>query len=165
VTPFSGPALERGLAGCLIGMTRHGHVDMAPPLAAMELDAHAEIAEAAVRALASRAVAQPGAGGEPGAVEEVEKGLRILARRVLDRWSTIIAAARDGASQCCYSPYDVDRAGVPMLHTALDAKRAQDKGMSTTNHFVAPTSMRDVEPTVHLWLKPAGWSFGGGSRR
>jgi hypothetical protein len=26
-------------------------------------------------------------------------------------------------------------------------------------------SMRDVEPTVHLWLKPAGWSAGGGSKQ
>lgn len=97
-------------------------------------------------------------------VDEVASGLRILAQRVLDRWSTFIADARAGGAQRCYSPYDVDRAGVPMLHTALDEKRAQDQGMSDRNRFVAPTSMRDVEPTVHLWLEPAGWSFGGGRR-
>jgi hypothetical protein len=159
VTPFSGPALERGLAGCLIAMTRHGVVDMAPPLAAMELDTHKQAAQAAVRALIERAVAQPGASGN---ADDVENELRILAQRVLDRWSTFVAEARAGGAQRCYSPYDVDRAGVPMLHTALDEKRIQEKGLADTKHFVAPTSMRDVEPTVHLWLKPAGAV--GGSR-
>jgi hypothetical protein len=160
VTPFSGPALERGLAGCLIAMTRHGDIDMAPPLGAMELDAHRQAAEAAMQALVERARSQPGADGDP---DGVESALRILAQRVIDRWSMFIAEARDGGAQRCYSPYDVDRAGVPMLHTALDQKRAQEKGMVDTGHFVAPTSMRDVEPTVHLWLRPAG--AGGGSRR
>jgi hypothetical protein len=159
VTPFSGPALERGLAGCLIAMTRHGAVDMTPPLAAMELDAHKQAAEAAVRALVARAVSQPGVTGN---ADDVESELRILAQRVLDRWSMFIADAKAGGAQRCYSPYDLDRAGVPMLHTALDEKRAQELGMTDTRHFVAPTSMRDVEPTVHLWLEPAG--AGGGSK-
>jgi hypothetical protein len=160
VTPFSGPALERGLAGCLIAMTRHGAVDMAPPLAAMDLDAHRQTAQAAVEALVARALSQPGVTGDP---DDVASELRILAQRVIDRWSGFIVEARAGGAQRCYSPYDVDRAGVPLLYTALDEKRAQDQGASETSRFVAPTSMRDVEPTVHLWLKPAGWSAGGGS--
>jgi hypothetical protein len=159
VTPFSGPALERGLAGCLIAMTRHGDVEMAPPVAAMELDAHRQAADAAVRALVERARAQPGVSGN---ADDVESELHILAQRVLDRWSTFVAEAKAGGARRCYSPYDIDRAGVPMLHTALDEKRAQEKGLLDTGHFVAPTSMRDVEPTVHLWLRPAG--AGGGSK-
>jgi hypothetical protein len=162
VTPFSGPALERGLAGCLVAMTRHGDVDMTPPLAAMDIDAHRQAADAAVQALVARALAQPGADGNAA---DVEHALRALAQRVIDRWSTFMADARAGGAQRCYSPYDVDRAGVPMLHTALDEKRAQEHGAADTGHFVAPTSMRDVEPTVHLWLRPAGWSAGGGSRQ
>jgi hypothetical protein len=165
VTPFSGPALERGLAGCLIAMTRHADVEMAPPLAAMEIDAHKQAAAAAVQALVERARSQPGVTAHGGSADDVEDELRILAQRVLDRWSMFIAEARAGGAQRCYSPYDVDRAGVPMLHTALDEKRAQEQGMTDTGHFVAPTSMRDVEPTVHLWLKPAGWSAGGGSKQ
>src|SRR5690606_15225013 len=89
VTPFSGPALERGLAGCLIAMIRHGHVEMAPPVAAMELDAHRDVAEAAIQALVDRAASQaasqvPGAGAQSAA-----DAVRSLAQRVLDRWSTL----------------------------------------------------------------------------
>jgi hypothetical protein len=159
VTPFSGPALERGLAGCLVSMIRHGDPEMGPPEAAMELSANEQVTRTAMDALIARALAQPGAGDDP---ERVEEELRILAQRVLDRWSTFIADARAGGAERCYSPYDVDRTGVPMLWTALDAKRAEDRGMPTHDHFVAPTSMRDVEPTVHLWLKSAG--SGGGGR-
>lgn len=161
VTPFSSPALERGLAGCLMAMVRHGEAAMTPPEAAMDLDAHKEAAEAAVATLVARGLAQPGAGGDPAAAEAE---LRALAQRVLDRWSTFIAEAKAGGAQRCYSPYDQDRAGTAMLWTALDEARARDKGMSTRDRFVAPTSMRDVEPTVHLWLKPAGWQADRGRR-
>lgn len=159
VTPFSGPALDRGLAGCLIAMTRHGDVALAPPAGAMGLDDHPDVAQAAVAALVARAEAQPHADGA-----DVDTELRILAQRVLDRWSTFIAGAKAAAGVRCYSPWDPDRTGKPMLFTVIDEKRAEDAGTPDTEHFVAPTSMRDVEPTVHLWLKPAGWSAGGGRR-
>lgn len=162
VTPFSGPALERGLAGCLIAMTRHGAIEMSPPGAAMDLEAHKDVAAAAIDALVERAKLQPGAGIDP---ESVEQELRILSGRILDRWSMFIADAKAGGAQRSYSPYDRDRKDNPMLFTALDEQRARDKGIPDRDHFVAPTSMRDVEPTVHLWLKPAGsWSTGGGKR-
>jgi hypothetical protein len=160
VTPFSSPALERGLAGCLVAMVRHGVGEMAPPEAAMELDAHVGAVQAAIQALIARGRAQPGL-DDGGDAAEAE--LRVLAERVLDRWSTFIAEAKAGGAQRCYSPYDVRRPGTPVLWTALDESRARDRGMTTLDHFVAPTSMRDVESTVHLWLKPAGWSTGGRS--
>jgi hypothetical protein len=141
-------------------MIRHGVRDMAPPEAAMELDAHKAAAKAAIKALIERGMAQPGL-DDGGVATEAE--LQVLAERVVDRWSTFIAEAKAGGAARCYSPYDVSRPGTPLLWTALDESRARDKGMSTLDHFVAPTSMRDVEPTVHLWLRPAGWSAGGKS--
>jgi hypothetical protein len=150
VTPFSSPALERGLAGCLMAMVRHSARGMTPPEAAMELDAHQAAAEAAVRALVER-----------GQSQADEGELRALARRVIDRWATFVAEARAGAAVRCYSPYDVDRTGNPILWTALDELRARNKGASVVDHVVAPTSMRDVESTVHLWLRSAG-AFPGG---
>ena len=78
-----------------------------------------------------------------------------LAERLDPEASALVADARDGGTQRCYSPYDVTRQGKPLLHTALDDKRDRDRGMDGAQ-FVAPTSMRDVEPTVHLWLRPAG---------
>jgi hypothetical protein len=161
VTPFSSPALERGLAGCLMAMIRHGNGAMSPPGAVMELDDYKETADEAIQALIARGLAQPNLDGDDGAVEAE---LRVLARRIIDRWSTFIAEAKAGSADRCYSPYDVDRTGTPILWTALDEDRARDKGFPTNSHFVAPTSMRDVEPTVHFWLKPAGWAADGGRR-
>jgi hypothetical protein len=164
VTPFSSPALERGLAGCLLAMVRHGEPAMSAAAAAMDLDAHEAAAEAAITKLVARGLAQPSAGDDPAAPGTIEAELRILARRVIDRWSTFIAEARAGGAVRCYSPWDPDRTGTAMLWTALDESRARDKGLATHDHFVAPISMRDVEPTVHLWLRPAGWSSHGGRR-
>ncbi len=162
VTPFSSPALERGLAGCLLAMIRHRTAALTPPDAAMRLDAHPGVAAAAIAALVARGLTQPAAGeGDAGAATELE--LRAHATRVIDRWMTYVAEACAAAAVRSYSPYDVTHPGTPLLWTALDEIAARLKGQATAHRFVAPTSMRDVEPTVHLWLKPAGWSSGSAS--
>jgi hypothetical protein len=40
LTPFSGPALERGLSGTLVAMARLGDIAMTPPGAAMDIEKH-----------------------------------------------------------------------------------------------------------------------------
>jgi hypothetical protein len=157
VTPFSSPALERGLAGCLVSMTRHGTVDMTPSAAAMHLNAQAVAKSPGVQALLDRAQAQPTVGEHN---EDVRKELSQRIQALIDTWVTLIANAKAGGGEKCYSPYDPDRAGVPILHTALDERLHLQKDIGPSEGFVAPTSMRDVEPTVHLWLKPAGWKPG-----
>ena len=67
---------------------------MTPPAAAMDLGAHLPAAEDAIRALIERGLAQPGVGAD-GA--NVEAELRVLAKRVIDRWSTFIAEACSSA--------------------------------------------------------------------
>ncbi len=54
LTPFSSPALDRGLTGTLMAMTRLGHPVMTPPSAAMEIEAHRDLAETCVDVLAKR---------------------------------------------------------------------------------------------------------------
>ncbi|MEO0460582.1 MAG: DISARM system helicase DrmA [Myxococcota bacterium] len=157
VTPFSGPALERGLAGCLMAMIRHGDSSLVPPGAAMQLGTHSEVAVRAMEALVARAHEQLRADDDG---QSIGDAVRAHAQHILDRWTQLIADAKDGGAQRSYSPYDIDRAGLPLLHTALDQLHARQKGRPETDHFVAPTSMRDVEPSVHLWLRPAGWSGG-----
>ena len=61
VTPFSGPALDRGLAGTLVAMTRHGDPEMTPPRGRhAACRDHRAAGEAAVRRLAERAAGQSG---------------------------------------------------------------------------------------------------------
>jgi hypothetical protein len=59
LTPFSGPALDRGLAGTLVAMSRLLDPDMAPPLAAMSIDTANTVAATAVGHLADRCSRQP----------------------------------------------------------------------------------------------------------
>src|SRR4030095_14230532 len=54
LTPFSGPALDRGLTGTLVAMARLGDGAMTPAAAAMDIEKHRKFAEACVDALAAR---------------------------------------------------------------------------------------------------------------
>ena len=51
-----------------------------------------------------------------------------------------------------YSPYDKDKAaGKPLLFTAVDEQQPEPHSLDA--RFCAPTSMRDVEASVHLWIE------------
>lgn len=150
VTPFSAPALERGLAGALLALTRLAEVAMTPNDAAASIRDHREIAEAAVRALVERAGVHRS--HDDAAVRRLEDDLGAMGRRLVDTWERVVEEAERSAGGRTYSPYDRDRrGGRALLHTVLDEDRPPRH--SDDARFHAPTSMRDVEPTVHLWLQ------------
>lgn len=143
VTPFSGPALDRGLAGVLVAMTRLAVPELTPPDGVMRLRFHREEAEAMAKALAARAADVL---GQPAAEAEI----LARARNLLDAWDRVVTESReDAATDRCYSPFDRNRRGKPLLRTALDTEPASDDEAK----FVAPTSMRDVEAPIHLWVQ------------
>jgi hypothetical protein len=120
LTPFSGPALDRGLAGTLLAMARLGNSVLTPPAAAMEIETHRELADASVDVLAKRA------GGQ--------------------------TRDHEGGTKRSYSRFDKDKtAGKPLLFTIIDDDLPPPN--SDDVRFAAPTSMRDVEPSVHLWIE------------
>jgi hypothetical protein len=148
LTPFSGPALDRGLAGTLVAMTRLGEPALTPPGAVMNLGDHREAATAAVNRLAARAALQPGLSGTDAAA--LAAALEGRGQGVLEAWERLIASAREGAFQRSYSYFESkDRS---LLRTALDSDGASPGADELL--FTAPTSMRDVEPVTHLWLRP-----------
>lgn len=152
LTPFSGPALERGLAGTLVGMTRLGETGMTPAGAAVLITPNRGLAELAVEALAERAGRQNGlsAAEQTKLVDQV----RARGRALLDSWETIakIAIHDTGNPERSYSRFDKDKsAGKPLLTLVTDEER--DELTSDEKRFVAPTSMRDVEESVHLWIE------------
>ncbi|MEM9553685.1 MAG: DISARM system helicase DrmA [Acidobacteriota bacterium] len=150
VTPFSAPALERGLAGALLALTRLAEVSMTPNAAAAAIRDRRELAEAAVHALKRRAGVHRSHDAQ--AVQRLEDDLQAMARRLVDTWERVVAEAERSAGGRTYSPYDRDkRGGRALLHTVLDDDRPPPH--SDDARFHAPTSMRDVEPTVHLWLQ------------
>lgn len=158
LTPFSGPALDRGLAGTLVAMTRLAHPQATPPEAAENLAVTQPIGKQAAHALASRSKAQPHL-KEAKRLEALAVDVRARAENILDAWSTIVHEMKSEAGgKIDYSPYDREKyASVHMLHTVLDdpATRLGPK----YEKLRAPTSMRDVESSVHLWIAP-GRSLG-----
>jgi hypothetical protein len=149
LTPFSGPALDRGLGGVLVALSRLMDRAMTPAEAAMEIGAHREVAEDAVDRLARRAGALD-KNADDG--RRLEASLRRRGRDLLDEWERIVRGTVEGAGRLPYSPYDQGRAaGRPLLWVVTDENRPP-RG-SPEEKFSAPTSMRDVEPTTHLWIE------------
>jgi hypothetical protein len=119
----------------------------------MDLGTQRAHADDAASFLANRAGDQGGSGPEVARIERV----RARCASLLDSWQHLMQEARDEAAATrSYSRFDKDKsAGKPLLFTAVDPSRSTDGHEAK---FQAPTSMRDVEETVQLWVRK---SFGG----
>ncbi|PKN50069.1 MAG: hypothetical protein CVU63_00355 [Deltaproteobacteria bacterium HGW-Deltaproteobacteria-20] len=159
VTPFSGPALDRGLAGTLVSMTRFACAELTPPRGAMNLPGHGQLADEAVARIAARACSQPELDQE--GQKRLEDEIRQRGANLLDTWTDLVTSTPDEPKQRRYSKYDREKTGgKPLLFTVLDEDRPPPG--APDERFAAPTSMRDVESTAHLWV--IGRRFGGGVR-
>jgi hypothetical protein len=150
LTPFSGPALDRGLSGTLVAMTRLGDPELTPPGAAMDIEQNLEFARACIEALAQRGGKQT---YENDDFTRLTEALRDRGEKLLEAWTKLVKIARtEAAAKRSYSPFDKDKAaGKALLHTVTDEHAPPPH--TDEARFAAPTSMRDVEPSVHLWLE------------
>ncbi|MGK4004477.1 DISARM system helicase DrmA [Sorangium sp. So ce1036] len=149
VTPFSGPALDRGLVGTLTSMIRFASHDLTPPRGAMALPANRHLADAVVERIAARASCQPEL--QKDGQEKLAEELRLRGHNLLDTWTDLVRSTPEEPKQRRYSKFDREKVGgKPLLYTPLDEERP---GPDTADgRFAAPTSLRDVESTAHLWL-------------
>lgn len=149
VTPFSGQALDRGLVGTLLSMVRHAIPEMEAPSGVMEIHAQRPAANQLLAWLVERA-----RGHRFFHDAESEKRIADLIRArglsFFDAWERVVDKARAGAASRVYSKND--RAGTEGLHLLFTAgdEPPQDHDARC---FQAPTSMRDVEPSAHVWLR------------
>ena len=149
VTPFSGQALDRGLVGALLSMVRHGLLPMEPPTGVMGIHTNRPSAEQILSWIVDRA-----RGHRYFHDKDAENRIADLVRRrgksFLDAWERVVDKARAGAAERTYSRNDRAGAeGLALLFTASDEPPADHDARS----FQAPTSMRDVEPSTHVWLR------------
>ena len=146
VTPFSAPALDRGLAGVLVTLTRLGDPALTLPDAVRRMD---EIRPRALAAIASvaRKAADEEEGRSPADAARIAEEIQRIGQNLLDAWAQVTGDGPEGGVSC-YSTLDKLK-GMPLLFTALDADAPNP--MSQRAKFAAGTSMRDVEPSVHLW--------------
>jgi hypothetical protein len=151
LTPFSAPALERGFAGALLAMARHTDGALQPPDGVMDVEAHPAAAEAAHR--------DP----QPPRGPRAPRASTPAATRPW--WRRCVSAG--GASWTVGLPWCVRAArgparaaGRPTTATAR-ASRCSSRVLdpeapppgTDDARFAAPTSMRDVEATAHIWVE------------
>jgi hypothetical protein len=147
LTPLSGPALQRGLAGTLVAMMRLGYPALTPGNAVMDIAEHRKLAERVAKAIAAR-----------GSNEALQQQLMQRANKLFDSWEKVVKATLADAGQRKYSRFDRDGSkGKELLFLATDQHKP-DASSPYEARFQAPTSMRDVEASVPLWVTK---SFGG----
>ena len=145
VTPFSPRAIDRGIAAVTVALARLGHEGMTAPLGAAairqlrsELDYVAEViarrAEGHDKELSA------------AAAEELRKKVRGRVVDLLDSWQSL---AEREAGELQYQS-EVGRAQ-RLLYDPLDPEL--EKKPLAARKFKAHRSMRDVEPSVSLWLR------------
>lgn len=153
LTPFSKPALDRGLAGLLVAMVRLWDPALTPPRGVERLAVDRVTADRMVEAVVARAKAASVA--DPAAEAAMVDDLRQRLVRLVDDWAELMVEARtEEAGQRCYSRLDRGRHGKPLLVPKLEAV-GKESLKAAERRFTAPTSMRDVEPSVHLWVNKA----------
>ena len=148
VTPFSPRALDRGLAGTLVGLARQGHSPMTPPRGAGEILNERARLDFVAEVLANRAQAHRRDMSPEEAARERER-VRLKAQDILEEWSKI---AMEYAQQGVALQYQTETGGAQrLLYDFLDPQLK----LLPARHwkFRANRSLRDVEPNVNLWLK------------
>ena len=148
VTPFSPRALDRGLAGTLVALARLGHAPMTPPKGATEILQERNALDFVVQVLSDRAAGH--AALEAAEAEALRQAVRNRAKNLFDDWSQIAHDYQNHGTDLQYNPAEVG-AAKPLLHDFLDPEL---KTMNARHkQFRANRSMRDVEPSVNLWLR------------
>jgi hypothetical protein len=140
VTPFSPRALDRGLAGTLVGLARHGYSQMTPPHGAHEILHERGKLDFAVEALTLRAESHSDLPQEEA--QRLRDRVRARALDLLDEWARIAKELDDvgGTLQ-----YQVEAGGARrLLYEFLNPELKQ----LPLHHrkFRANRSMRDVVP-------------------
>lgn len=148
VTPFSPRALDRGLAGILVALARQGHAALTPPLGAGAILTERPRLEFVLQALEKRAEAY--AVGQPGDAENLRHKVRLRAQDLLDDWSKIAHDYQQSNTSLQYNQAEAGAAR-PLLYHFLDPELK--KLPLRHAKFRANRSLRDVEPSVNLWLK------------
>jgi hypothetical protein len=162
VTPFSGPALDRGMAGVMVAMVRFCVDALTPPEGVLAVEKHKASVLEALDALAQRATRQP---GQTRAQEqELVQNVRKRAQNLFETWVQLMKSTEEEPVKHHYSRFDKEKVGgSPLLRHVLEESPPPKN--SPEGRFFAPTSMRDVEDTAHLWVQKSLGPYQGGSTK
>ncbi len=145
VTPFSARAIDRGLAGLIVGLARHLPPRMADPRGAERIGEVSGLGGRLAELLVARAKAH-----RPDYPPELLDRLRERVALVFEHWEDLIQAVKTDGQYLKYSTWEKSKGGQALLSTAVDDLVGSHAPL--LDHFRAPISMRDVEPSVHIWV-------------
>jgi hypothetical protein len=149
VTPYSGQALDRGLVGTLLSMVRHAIPAMGAPLGLMNLHAQRPAAEQLLSWLVDRARTHRRF-ADDDAEQRIAALIRARGKSFFDAWERVVDKARDARAERIYSKNDrVGEQGNKVMFAAGEEPPVDHDERC----FQVPTSMRDVEPNTHVWLR------------
>jgi hypothetical protein len=149
VTPFSSRALDRGLAGVLIAISRQKHAAMTPPRGAEAILRERPVLDATLICLEQRAKEHRSRSFSASDLERLRQSVREKVADLLDEWGRI---ALELGSNGIALQYQREIGGAQrLLYEFLDPEL--NRLPARHQKFRANRSMRDVEPSVNLWLK------------
>ncbi len=148
VTPFAPRAVDRGLAAVTVALARHGRPELTAPSHAVDIGSALPKLGFVGDALGARAAAyDPDRSAQ--AVADSRKKLRAQATDLLDAWATIAHAQKSHGAGL---QYQREEGGAPpLLYEPLDPELKKQPRIA--HRFKAQRSLRDVEPSVNLWVK------------
>ncbi|MBJ7295708.1 MAG: helicase [Dolichospermum sp.] len=144
VTPFSPRAIDRGIAAITVALARLGHSGMTAPLRASDIIQHRQALDFVVDTISKRAEMHDKDKSNTE-VEELRQKVRKRVQDLLDTWEHIA-----GQKMSLQYQREVGEAP-PLLFDPLDPELA--KKPLEERKFKAQRSLRDVEPTVNLWVR------------
>lgn len=152
VTPFSPRALDRALAGALVGLCRHSLTEMEPSAKAGSAPALLPSLQKIVRVFADRALNHDADKASTPEGAELAAHVDDLAQDLVAKWSQIATKCVNEGSALTYQKYETGRQGEALIRDFLDTDFQSGKP-TIFRHFRANRSMRDVEPAVEVLLE------------
>jgi hypothetical protein len=148
VTPFSPRALDRALAGALVGLCRHILSDLEAPTKAGSVQSHLPALLQAVQVFAKRAKIHDvdKASTQEGA--DLAAHVDALAQNLVAKWAKIAGDCASEGSALTYQKYEGPRQGDALIRDFLDSDLLTKPPIY--REFRANRSMRDVEPAVDI---------------
>jgi hypothetical protein len=145
VTPFSPRALDRGLAAVTVALARLGERELTGPARAGQMPLHHSKVDWTADVLSRRAERHDET-LDAGEQEVLRQKVKLRTKDLLDTWEQI-AVSKHSVLQ--YQK-EVGEAP-PLLFEPLDPELMRQP--LEARKFKAARSLRDVEPTVNVWVK------------
>jgi hypothetical protein len=149
VTPFAPRALDRALPALTVALARHRRAALTPATGALNITTERAGLDDVAEILERRARRHR----EPFTADEearISAYLQARTKDLLDSWAKVGSQMRAVSARLVYQKYE-QKQGKALLRMPLEAPDP-DLGQDGAK-FKAPRSLRDVEPSVNLFLR------------